>query len=266
MKKRLAYNGCLLLCLLTSYAPALLPNQFLATSGAVSEVRSASNFHAVLFAGPGKLVITQGPTETLTVVAEAALLPSVKSVVQAGVLTLTFDQTNWRIAPPATEAIQWLLTVKKLDALTLNGLGRVEAAKLKTAGLQIIIAGQGEVQMADLDVLALWCSVTGQGKLHLSGVKATQAMCVIAEAGVIELAGQVTKQAVTITEQGDYHAGDLDSQTAKVGINGTGNITLWVRKRLDIEVFGKGVVDYYGHPALFECGLGKANIRSLGDK
>jgi len=266
MKKRLAYNGCLLLCLLTSYAPALLPSQLWAISGAVSEVRSVSDFHAVLFAGPGKLVITQGPTETLTVVAEASLLAYVKSVVQAGVLTLTFDQTNWRATPSGTEAIQWLLTVKKLDTLMLKGLGRVEAAKLKTIGLQIGIVGQGEVQMADLDVIDLTCSVTGQGKLQLSRVKATQASCVIAEAGAIELTGQATTQAVTVTDQGDYQAGDLDSQTAKVGINGTGNITLWVRKRLTIEVFGNGVVAYYGHPALFECGLGKANIRALGDK
>jgi hypothetical protein len=266
MKKRLAYNGCLLLCLLTSYAPALLPSQLWAISGAVSEVRSVSDFHAVLFAGPGKLVITQGPTETLTVVAEASLLSYVKSVVQAGVLALTFDQTNWRATPPGIEAIQWLLTVKKLDTLMLKGLGHVEAAKLKTMGLQISIVGQGEVQMADLEVIDLTCSVTGQGKLQLSRVKAAQASCVITEAGAIELAGQVTKQTVTITDQGDYQAGDLDSQTAKIGINGIGNITLWVRKRLDIEVFGKGVVDYYGHPALFECGLGKADIRSLGDK
>ncbi len=266
MKKRLAYNGCLLLCLLTSYAPALLPNQFWSAGGAVSEVRAVSGFHAVLFAGPGKLVIRQGSTETLTVVAEAALLPFVKSVVDGGVLTLTFDQTNWRDPPVGGEAIQWLLTVKKLDALTLTGLGRVEAAKLKTVGLQIGIAGQGEIQIADLDLIDLRCNVTGQGKLRLSGVKATQASCVIAEAGAIELTGQVTTQAVTITDQGDYQAGDLDSQTAKVEINGAGNVTLWVRKRLDIEVFGKGVVDYYGHPTLFECGLGKANIRSLGDK
>lgn len=266
MKKRLAYTSCWLLCLLTLYSPVLLPNPFGAASGGGSEVRSVSDFHAVLFAGPGKLVITQGPAETLTIVAEASLFPSIKSVVEAGVLTLTFDQTNWRVAPVGVAAIQWLLTVKELDALTLTGLGRVEATKLKTPGLQIVIAGQDEVQMADLDLIDLRCSVTGPGKLHLSGVKATQASCVIAEAGAIELTGQVTMQAVTITDQGDYQAGDLDSQTAKVEINGTGNITLWVRKRLAIEVFGKGVVDYYGHPALFECGLGKANLRSLGDK
>lgn len=266
MKNRLIGNGCLVLFLLISLAFSWPPKLLYAVDEVVSEPRSVSHFHAISLASPGHLVITQGLTEALTVIAEAKQLPYIKSAVQDGVLTLAFDQTQWHVAPANTKPIQFMVRLKTLDALTLTAAGKIELPSLRATKLQIEMVGPGNIQITRLQIRELTCRLIGKGKLHIADLKATQAHCTLLEEGHIELAGQLTQQVVILTNQGNYQAGDLESQIANVEINGTGNATLWVRKRLMLDVFGTGAVAYYGNPTVFQCGLGKADLQALGNK
>lgn len=266
MKKQGILNSLLIALLLTSCMPVLLPNKLLGSGEVIHETRAVSNFHAVILADIGDLTITQGATEALTVTAEDNVMPHIRGVVRDGVLTLGFDTQNWVTMPHPAKPIKFALTVKTLDALTLVGQGNIDVAAIKTTALKLVLGGQGDLRLAHVEADTLACALTGKGKISVPNLKATQSDCTITGKGDIELTGQLTRQTITVTGQGNYQAGNLDSHTAKVTINGLGDVTLWVREHLDIDVFGKGTVAYYGNPTVTKNVFGSANVRALGNK
>jgi hypothetical protein len=266
MKKQIILHSLLLALLLTNCTPSLLPNISLGSGEVIHETRPVSNFHAITLTGLGDLTITQGATEALTVTAEDNIMPHIKSVVEDGRLTLGFDAQSWLTLPRTTKPIQFVLTLKQLDNLTLAGQGNIQAENIKTAALKITLGGQGDIRIANLEAANLVCTLTGKGNISIPHLKATQSACTILGEGNIDLAGQLTSQALAITGKGNYQAGDLDSQTTKVTINGMGDATLWVREHLDIEIFGKGAVAYYGNPTVSKNVFGSADVRALGNK
>ncbi len=73
-------------------------------------------------------------------------------------------------------------------------------------------------------------------------------------------------QDIDISGSGEYRAGDLQSETAKIKISGSGDVTLWVIESLDANVSGSGSVNYYGHPQTSLSSSGSGKIKSLGEK
>jgi hypothetical protein len=82
----------------------------------------------------------------------------------------------------------------------------------------------------------------------------------------VDLAGQVTRQEATVNGVGSYRAGDLNSQVAKIAVNGAGGATLWARESLDVRIAGVGGVSYYGNPQVTKDITGVGVFRSLGEK
>ena len=266
MKKMIVFNFFLPILLFTSCVPGLLPNFLMGSGQVISETRAVSNFHTVTLAGLGDLTIMQGTTEALMITAEDNIMPYIRSGVRDGDLSLGFDPENWRTVPRTTKPIKFVLTLKKLDALTLAGQGNIDVANLKTVALKLFLTGQGDIRLVQLEAVDLACTLTGKGNMTVADAKVKQSSCTITGQGNIDLAGQLTGQAITITGQGDYQAGNLDSQAAQVTINGMGNVTVWVREQLDIEVFGKGTVAYYGNPTVVKNGFGAVEVHALGNK
>ncbi|MBX2997025.1 MAG: DUF2807 domain-containing protein [Caldilineaceae bacterium] len=210
----------------------------------VSEPREVSNFTAVALSGSGNLTITQGEAETLVVEADDNLLELIETEVRNGTLHLGFRSGVNLINP--SRAVQYRLTVRDLNALTVSGSGNARVGSLVGEEMTIIVSGSGDVQIDRLTAGAVTVTISGSGD--------------------VDLVGAAEQQSITVSGSGQYRAADLASNSANVQISGSGNTTLWVAESLDVNVSGSGNVEYYGSPRINQRVSGSGAIRSLGDK
>jgi hypothetical protein len=120
-----------------------------------------------------------------------------------------------------TKPINYELTVKDLNALILSGSGNIDAADISTDELGVVLSGSG-------------------------GVKA---------------AGKADSQDVDISGSGSYRAENLESEKARVELDGSGTATVNVSDRLDARIRGSGSVEYYGDPTVSQDVSGSGRVR-----
>lgn len=223
------------------------PGGRLAGSGnVVVEAREVSGFDAVSLFTEGRVVITQGEQEALTIETDDNLLPYLDTEVRSGTLTLapTDDANNLDLDP--SDGIIYRVELASLSELSLIGAGTMEMDSLETDELELVLTGAGDIRVESLEADELVSRILG--------------------AGSITAAGQVEVQDVSLLGAGDYRGSDLRSSRATVTIPGTGRVELWVTGDLDVTVAGHGDVAYYGRPTVSQTVVGSGNVTGLGDK
>ena len=209
----------------------------------ITESREVSGFDGVSHTGIGRVIITQGDKESLTIEADDNLLEHITSEVKNGTLELGFtDNVTINSASPIT----FTVGVKDLKELDSTGTGSIEIGELSADNLSISTSGTGSISIGTLTATDLVINAEGTGD--------------------IKLAGNVETQEITRVGTGDYDAADLESKTAKVEAVGTGNVVIWVLDSLDVEITGTSEVSYYGSPNVTESITGTGSLTSLGDK
>ena len=212
----------------------------------VTESREVSGFNEVRLDGAGRLVITQGETESLEIEAEDNIIDELTSEVRAQTLVLGFQEEFLRRSVIPTRGITYTLTVVDLSGITFNGAADLEMESLDTASLELVINGAGQIELDELSADALTVQISGTGTIYIGG--------------------QVSSQAVTIDGAGNYDAGDLQTSTSEVAINGLGNVTVWATETLNITIDGGGTLNYYGSPSVTQEINGAGDINNRGDK
>ena len=192
------------------------------------------------------MTLVQGDSEALTIETDDNLLPSIKTTVSRGTLTISFDERGWTPIVRPTQSIRYRLTVKTLTHLDLSGAGTVATTDLAADRLTLVESGAGEISIANLTANAVTVEMSG--------------------AGTIDLAGQVTEQTVDLSGLGAYHADNLASQSAQVTLSGAGEATVWVSEQLDAEILGAGTIRYYGSPQTNASSTGIGRVKHLGEK
>ena len=128
-------------------------------SGRVTENREVSGFSRVELTAIGDLRIEQTGTESLTIDADADVLPKLTSTVSRGVLELGVAPGT-RIA--TNRRIVYRLTVATLNSITVSGAGDATATNLQADRLTVEIKGAGERTLAGtVDSQAVTISGTG---------------------------------------------------------------------------------------------------------
>jgi hypothetical protein len=152
------------------------------------------------------LVIERTGEESLTVTAEENLIAMFTSEVKDGVLYLTFKTGNSFHGKRPT----YKVTVKDLRRVHVQGGVAIEASKLESEKLSILIEG--------------------------------------AAGG--NLSGRVDDLMIEIKGAGWLSAGELKAKRAKVSVEGAGQVTVNASDELDAEVSSAGIVWYIGAPTL----------------
>lgn len=211
-----------------------------------AESRPVSGFNAIRLDGAGRLVITQGTTESLEIQAEDNLINELTSQVEGSTLVLGYQDRPWRKSVIPTRPIVYNLVVTDLAKLTLNGAGDFDLQSLQTEALVLEINGAGNFKIVDLTADSLSINLAGTGSITVSGV--------------------VSKQEVILDGAGGYQAGDLQTRSTTIEINGLGSGTVWVTETLDISITGGGSVSYYGSPNVTQEITGLGDVKNLGEK
>jgi hypothetical protein len=212
----------------------------------VKESRNVSDFNEVILNGAGKLIITQSANETLEIEAEENIIDELISEVQGKTLTIGYTNRFWRRSILPNQTIIYRLNVNDIDEITLNGANQLEIDSFETNSLEIVLNGAGQI---DIDALL------GESlDVHVAGT------------GTVTIAGQVESQRINIDGAGNYQAGNLQTNTTEIEIDGLGNGTVWATNNLDITINGGGSINYYGTPSVTQDINGLGDISSKGDK
>jgi len=208
----------------------------------VTETRDVSDLNRVSLSGSGKVIITQGEEESLTIETDDNIIDYVTSEVKGGTLTLG-TKSGKHVSPTR---LRFTLGVKDLVGLKVSGSGDITSASLDTERLEIGVSGSGDIQIDSLTAEALKIGISGSGH--------------------VELAGKVPEQEIRISGSGNLRAADLQCEMAKVMVSGSGSATVWATESLDARMSGSGSVKYYGSPTVSSERSGSGRIRGLGDK
>ncbi|MEJ5308325.1 MAG: head GIN domain-containing protein [Anaerolineae bacterium] len=208
----------------------------------IEENRDVRDFSRVRLAGFGRLHIERGDTESLRIEAEDNLLQYITTEVEDGELDIRWQKN---ILATNRQPINFYLTVKTLDTITLDGAGDIEASNMRAETFTVNANGAGNFNLSDLNVDTLFVTLSG--------------------AGNVTLTGEATTQTVKINGLGNYQARDLWSTTAKVEINAAGSATVRVSEKLDATINGAGSIYYYGNPTVSQRVAGVGKISRIED-
>jgi len=229
----------------------------------VEEERSVSGFTGVALSGIGNLYIEVGDEEALRIEAEDNLLPYLETEVRGTTLEIT-TRENVNLLP--LRPINFYLTVKALDTITVSGSGHAEAPGLQAEQFFATVSGSGSVKMAGLEAEALTATVSGSGSVKMAGLEAEALTATVSGSGGLDIAGgEVEMQDITLSGSGKYEAKGLESAEADVRLSGSGSATVRVRDRLDVTISGSGSVRYVGDPTVRETVSGSGVVSQIAD-
>ena len=213
----------------------------------IAEEREVSGFNAIDMRSFGRVVLTQGETESLTIEGSDNLVPLVRTSVNGSKLIIEMEENinvvDWN---NKENVLTFKITVRDLTDLTLSGLADVQMETLSTTDLGVTMSGAGQLILGDLAAENLDVIVSGLGS--------------------VEIAGQVTDVGIEIPGAGSVNAGELECQTATVDISGLGSATVWVTGELKGTISGSGSVSYYGDPQTSVNTTGLGSYKAMGDK
>ena len=211
-----------------------------------TQTRPVGDFDGVTLMSGGRLLITQGTEESLTIETDDNLMPFLETEVSGGELRISAekDGTSYNLDPSGD--IIFRIGVIDLRDITVYGGGDFEMGTLTTAQLDLEVFGAADVVIDDLSADQLRINVPGTADITLSGA--------------------VGSQEVRWIGAGTYTGGELRSETAVVSVTGAATVEMWVTDDIDITVTGAGTVNYYGTPTVTQNVTGVATVRGLGLK
>jgi hypothetical protein len=209
----------------------------------VTEERQVSGFDSVALSGVGRVIVTQGDEEALTIETDDNLMRYIETEVRNGTLELGLARNT---IPIPSQSIIFRVSVVDLTGLDSSGAGSFEIGKVDTDRLKVTLSGAGDVGVDSLSATDLEVTISG--------------------AGNVELTGQVEAQEIELSGLGSYNAPDLESRAASVRISGAGNTVIWVLDTLDVTISGAGNVEYFGSPEVTRDVSGAGRVTSRGDK
>ena len=218
----------------------------------IVEERDVSDFEEILVTGAGRVIVTQGGSESLSIETDDNLMQYIETEVRGNTLEIgfkdgvAFSQAGGRKVIDPSESFIFRISVNELTAITLSGAARLEVEKLKTDSLIINLSGAGDITVEDLN--------------------AAQLDVILSGAGDVKVAGKVVNQDIRLNGFGRYQAFDLESQGGAINISGAGGANVWVTEVLDVVISGAGDVEYYGTPTVNREINGLGRVQGLGEK
>lgn len=194
----------------------------------VEETRTYSNIDEVQLAMEGTLHISTGGSPMLRIQAEDNLMEYIRTENRAGKLTI---DTQEGINLLATKAIDYYLTIDRLNAIAVSSSGDVEAGNIQSDSFSVKISSSGNISIDKLDCSSLRVDISSSGNLDI-------------------LEGRVKSQNINISSSGEYHAENLESDEADATLTSGGDATIRVSDHLSGRLSSSGNLYYIGQPVM----------------
>ena len=203
-----------------------------------------SAFTKILIKGGGVVNLVQGSTHALVVEAPQNILDYLEAKVDGDKLVIDFKDNS--IAFSTNRNIIFTVTFSNLEDFVLDGGAEIKAETL------------------DLDKVSF--TLNGGAKFDVQKLTANLLNMTINGGAAVNIKGKVTEQNVQISGAGAYLAPELESDLAKVQLDGAGAAEVWVKTSLDARLTGVGKISYWGSPEVKQNITGLGEIEHKGDK
>lgn len=218
-----------------------------------TETRQIGPFSKIRFKDFGKLILTQGEQESLTIEADDAIFDELISEVRGDSLVLGLDE-------------DWLARIGSLISSIFSSNKTKITYKLTFVSLEkISVSGKCNLSCETIDANDLKINVSGMGNLEFGQLACDNLDVNISGRGEFEAAGSAQRQEVHISGSGEYQTPGLACQSARIVISGQGNATVRAAENLDINISGLGQVNYYGQPVIHQVISGVGKSKHLDD-
>jgi hypothetical protein len=209
-----------------------------------TQQREVSRFNRVDFRGIGRLILSQGEKQSVTVTASEAVISHVRTEVREGVLIVSlhwWPGMLFRISDMRTLEVR--LVVEDLAGLKVSGAGIVESREgLQVKDMKIHLSGAGEIRL-ELHGRRIGTHLTGAGR--------------------VVLWGEADAQDIHLTGAGSVQAERLVSRSAQIHSSGAGECRVHATESLDVRLRGAGTVRYLGNPQIQSRVTGAGTLTSM---
>ena len=138
----------------TACAVPFRPRLIKGSGNIIIEDRKVSGFDKILVTGVGKVIITQGDSESLSIETDENLMEYIETKVNGNTLEIgfkddiVFSSNGGQAALDPSDGFTFRVSVIDLEAILLSGAAKFEVEKLKTDQLRINLSGAGDVTVA----------------------------------------------------------------------------------------------------------------------
>lgn len=136
------------------------------------ESREVSDVSSIKYSTYGKLIITVGDTESLTIEGEDNMFAYLLTDVANGKLTIQ-SRPNLDIEP--TKSLTFFLTVERLDGIEITSSGVVEVTGLETDSFEVKVSGSGALSISDGNVKSQKVTISGDGTYDAENLESDEA-------------------------------------------------------------------------------------------
>ncbi|MFC2170290.1 head GIN domain-containing protein [Acidobacteriota bacterium] len=238
MKNYLAVTCCLLFLFIScKKSPTDSSSETIIGSGnLVTQVLQLALFHSVDLKTVGKVNITQGNAQEISITISDNLLEYIQTIVSNGLLTIDVEPgkrfSNFDLTVN--------LTMTDLEELSNSGAGSINGINLlKVDSLRVSLDGTGNINL-QIGTDQVESSLSGAGNIVLSGTSNTQQ---------IELSGA-----------GSLQAFDLTTETTTIILSGAGKVEVSVYQMMDVTISGAGSVYFKGSPTIIQNITGPGSL------
>jgi hypothetical protein len=243
MKKFVLYLMVVACIIMPACTPT--PQNTVIGSGIIAtETRQPGSFHGINLSIPGEMQVQLGEKESITIEAEDNILPLIQTIVSGGILRV--DTPSGQNIQP-TKPIKYLVTVINVDQLTTESLGSITTPALVSDTFTATINSTGFIDVAGLQAKSLDVKIESTGNINIGP-------------------GEIDKQTIVISSTGNFAAPDLKSNSAKVTIDSSGDVLIWVTDILNATINSSGSIKYYGNPKVTSEKNSSGTLVSLGAK
>jgi hypothetical protein len=147
-----------------------------------TEQRSVGRFHGVRLEGIGKVLITQGDEESVTIEADDNVVDGVTTEVFAGILVIGMEDRNFGDVKVVAH-----VTVKEIEEVSLSGAGSIESVnQLQCGTLECSLTGVGEIELkGSCDRQKI--SLSGVGKIQNGEMRSEESRARVTGVGSCEV-------------------------------------------------------------------------------
>jgi len=193
--------------------------------------------------GPVDLVLKQGATPVMQVIAEERLLSRIKTTQQGNALNIDFQDGMFHSIHP----MRIELTLPKLEQVSLHGSGDARVSGFSGDKMVLTLRGSGDMNF-DGVYQHVTASTMGSGDLEMVTGNGMDADLSVLGSGSIHATGQNKALSVRVMGSGDVNTEDLHTDDLKLDVMGSGDTVVYAGKSIVINSHGSGDINVHGAP------------------
>jgi len=193
-----------------------------------TEQRNLPKFDSVEMSTAGKVYITYGTEQEVSVTVDENIAQYITTSVHGGKLFISTSRgvslSNYRLIVN--------LTMTDLEELVTNSSGDIIGQNtFEVDRISLVTNSSGDISL-DLEADQLYSRISSSGDLFLSG--------------------SVVYHEATISSSGNIHAFNLITDTTKITINSSGDAEVYASRLLDVRINSSGDLRYKGYPTIYQ--------------